>query len=156
MPASRDTADREIVTTRTVNAPRDLVWQVWTQPDHIAHWWGPNGFRTTTHEMTLKVGGIWRFMMHGPDGKDYPNLVVYREIVKPERLVYDHSEDKPNPDISFLVTVTFEDVGHKTKVTLHSLFPTAAAREAVRKFGADEGAIQTLARMEEHLAKLQG
>jgi uncharacterized protein YndB with AHSA1/START domain len=91
-----DTADRAMVITRTVDAPGELVWEAWTQPHHIARWWGPDGFRTTIHEMHVEVGGVWRFIMHGPDGTDYPNRIVYREIVKPERLVYDHAEDKPN------------------------------------------------------------
>ena len=73
-----DTANREMVITRTVDAPRALVWQAWTQPQHIAAWWGPDGFRTTIHAMNVTVGGVWRFMMHGPDGTDYPNRIVYR------------------------------------------------------------------------------
>jgi uncharacterized protein YndB with AHSA1/START domain len=153
--AAESTADREIVIVRTVNAPRELVWRAWTEPTHIAAWWGPNGFRTTIHEMDFRVGGVWRFMMHGPDGTDYPNRVVYREIVKPERLVYDHSDDKPNPSIAFKATITFEDVGGQTKVTLHSVFPTAAARDAVAGF-AVEGGKQTLARLDEHVATMKG
>jgi uncharacterized protein YndB with AHSA1/START domain len=150
-----DTAAREIVIVRTVNAPRLLVWQAWTRPEHIAAWWGPNGFRTTIHEMDFKVGGVWRFIMHGPDGTDYPNRVVYREIVEPQRLVYDHAEDTPNPAIRFQATITFEEVppGH-TKVTLRSLFPTAAARAAVAGF-AVAGGEQTLARLDAHLAAMR-
>jgi uncharacterized protein YndB with AHSA1/START domain len=150
-----DTAAREIVIVRTVNAPRELVWQAWTRREHIAAWWGPNGFRTSIYEMDFKVGGVWRFMMHGPDGTDYPNRVVYREIVEPERLVYDHSEDKPNPAIHFQATITFEEEAPgRTKVTLRSLFPTAAARAAVAGF-AVEGGEQTLARLAAHLATMR-
>jgi uncharacterized protein YndB with AHSA1/START domain len=105
--------------------------------------------------MDFRVGGVWRFMMHGPDGTDYPNRVVYREIVKPQRLVYDHSDDSPNPSIAFKATITFEDVGAQTKVTLHSVFPTAAARDAVAGF-AVEGGKQTLARLDEHVATMKG
>ncbi len=159
-------ADREMVIIRTVDAPRELVWQAWTQPHHIAQWWGPNGFRTTIHEMNVAVGGLWRFIMHGPDGTDYPNRIVYREIVKPERLVYDHSEDtsafarvfrRAMPDAvpDFRTTVTFDDFGGKTKVTLRALFATAAGRDAAFKFGALEGGNQTLARMEAHLAAMK-
>jgi uncharacterized protein YndB with AHSA1/START domain len=155
MAAVEDTADREIVIVRTVNAPRELVWRAWTEPGHVAAWWGPNGFRTTIHEMDFRVGGVWRFIMHGPDGTDYPNRVVYREIVKPQRLVYDHSDGKPNPSIAFKATITFEDVGGQTRVTLHSVFPTAAARDAVGGY-AVEGGKQTLARLDEHLATMKG
>jgi uncharacterized protein YndB with AHSA1/START domain len=142
--------DREIVIERIVNAPRELVWRAWTEADQIAKWWGPNGFTTTIHEMHVRVGGVWRFIMHGPDGTDYPNRIAYREIVKPERLVYDHSDDKGNDH--FLATVTFAAMGNRTKVTLRAVFDTAQARAAKVKFGAVEGGGQTLARLEQHLA----
>jgi uncharacterized protein YndB with AHSA1/START domain len=146
-----DTADRQMVITRTIDAPRALVWQAWTQPQHIAAWWGPDGFRTTIHEMAVAVGGVWRFIMHEPDGTDYPNRIVYREIVEPERLVYDHDDDSPNPIISFRSTVTFENMGGRTTVTMRAVFPTKEAREAALKFGAEEGGKQTLARLDGHV-----
>src|SRR5205085_1300696 len=86
-----------IATTRTVDAPRELVWQMWTDPAHVGKWWGPNGFTTTTKSFDLRVGGAWLFTMHGPDGTDYPNKIVYREIVPPARLVYDHGDER-EPD----------------------------------------------------------
>jgi uncharacterized protein YndB with AHSA1/START domain len=144
--------DREIVIERIVNAPRELVWRAWTEADQIAKWWGPNGFTTTIHEMHVRVGGMWRFIMHGPDGTDYPNRIVYREIVKPERLFYDHSDDKGNDH--FQATVTFVAQGNRTKVTLRVVFETAQARAAAVKFGAVEGGQQTLARLEQHLASM--
>jgi uncharacterized protein YndB with AHSA1/START domain len=147
-------ADREIVMTRTVNAPRALVWEAWTQADHIAAWWGPNGFTTTHKEMKVAVGGVWRFTMHGPDGTDYPNRIVYREIVKPERLVYDHGHDESDPK-SFVSTVTFEDLGGKTRITLRLEFDSKDARNAAMTFGAVEGGNQTLARLEAHLATMR-
>ncbi len=85
-----ETTDREIVATRLLDAPRELVWEVWTDPKHLAQWWGSNGFANTIHEIEVKPGGVWRFIMHGPDGTDYKNEIVYVEVVKPERLVYDH------------------------------------------------------------------
>jgi len=148
-------ADREIVISRTVDAPRTLVWQSWTQPGQIEQWWGPNGFRTTTYERSVKVGGVWRFTMHGPDGTDFPNRIIYREIVKPERLVYDHDDDQPSPSIAFQATITFAEDSGRTRVTLRSAFPTVEARDAVIKFGAIEGGNQTLARMAAHLAKMK-
>ena len=148
------TADREIVIERMVNAPRELVWRAWTEADQIAAWWGPNGFTTTIHEMDVTVGGVWRFMMHGPDGTDYPNKIVYREIVKPERLVYDHDDDKDPPSHKFQTTVTFAAQGRKTMVTLRALFANAEARAASVKFGAIEGGAQTLARLDQHVATM--
>ena len=148
------TADREIVIERTVNAPRELVWRAWTEADQIAAWWGPNGFTTTIHEMDVKVGGVWRFIMHGPDGTDYPNKIVYREMVKPERLVYDHGDDNDAHSYSFRATITFAAQGRKTKVTMHALFASAEAREASVEFGAIEGGVQTLARLDQHVATM--
>ena len=96
--AARDseagTANREIVATRIYGAPRELVWRVWTDPKHIAQWWGPQGFTNTIREMEVRPGGAWRFTMHGPDGKDYPNEIVFTEVMKPERLAYDHTAPK--------------------------------------------------------------
>jgi uncharacterized protein YndB with AHSA1/START domain len=88
--SSSDTASREIATTRVFDAPRDLVFDAWTSPEHVAQWWGPNGFTTTTHSMDVRPGGEWIFVMHRPDGSDYKNHIVYREVVRPERILYDH------------------------------------------------------------------
>lgn len=100
------------------------------------------------------MGGVWRFMMHGPDGTDYPNKVVYREIVKPERLVYDHTDDSDPPSHQFQTTVTFAAQGRKTQVTLRALFASAEARAASVKFGAIEGGVQTLARLGQLVATM--
>ena len=148
--AIQNTAERELTDTRTINAPRDLVWKVWTEPEHITQWWGPNGFTNTTYEMDVKPGGAWTHVMHGPDGRDYQNKIVYIEVVKPERIVYDHVSSPP-----FRVTVTFDDVNGKTKMTMRMVFPTIEERrKVIETFKADVGLRQTLARMEEHLAKL--
>ncbi|HWK73891.1 MAG TPA: SRPBCC family protein [Povalibacter sp.] len=148
------TADREILITRLVDAPRELVWQVWTSPEHVGQWWGPNGFTTTIHEMQVVPGGVWRFIMHGPDGVDYPNRIEFIEVTRPQRLVYQHGDDKG--EIGFHVTVTFTEQAGKTLVTLRSLFPTAAARDfAVSKYGAIEGGRQTLGRLDAYVANLQ-
>lgn len=144
------TAERELTDTRTINAPRDLVWKVWTEPEHITQWWGPDGFTNTTYEMDVRPGGVWTHVMHRPDGRDYQNKIVYIEVVKPERLVYDHVSAPP-----FRVTVTFDDVNGKTKMTMQMVFATAEERrKVIETFKADVGLQQTLGRMEEHLAKL--
>ena len=146
------TADREIVTTRVLDAPRELVFEAWTDPKHVVHWWGPNGFTNTIHEMSVKPGGVWRFIMHGPDGTDYPNKIVFLEVVKPERLVYDHGWDGEGNEADFHVTVTFAELGKKTKLTMRALFDTAAQRDkTVEEFGAIDGAKQTLERLAEYL-----
>jgi uncharacterized protein YndB with AHSA1/START domain len=147
-------ADRQIVTTRVLNAPRELVFKMWTDPEHIVQWWGPKGFTTTTYSMDVRPGGVWRFVMHGPDGTDYQNQITYLEIVKPERLVYKHGGGEDVEPVNFETTVTFEEQGGKTRLTMRALFPSAEAREhVVKKYGAIEGASQTMDRLEQHLAK---
>jgi uncharacterized protein YndB with AHSA1/START domain len=142
-------ADREIAATRVFDAPRDLVWQMWTNSEHIAQWWGPKGFTNTIHEMDVRAGGVWRFIMHGPDGRDYPNKIVYVEILKPERLVYDHVSGP-----LFQATATFTQEGGKTRVDVRMVFESAKLRDQVAaEFGAVEGLHQTLGRLGEHLAK---
>jgi uncharacterized protein YndB with AHSA1/START domain len=146
-------AEREIVIARTFAAPRELVFRAWTDPELVRRWWGPRGFTTTTHEMDVRPGGIWRFVMHGPDGTDYDNRIVYREVVEPERLAYSHDSGEDDDPYRFQVTVTFVERAGKTELTMRSLFGSAAARDyVVKEFGAIEGGLQTLDRLAEHLA----
>src|SRR5207248_2469506 len=93
--------DREIVATRIFDAPRELVFKVWTDPKHIGNWWGPKGFATTTFSMDVRPGGVWRFVMHGPDGRDYENKITYLEVVAPERIVYKHGGDADCEPVNF-------------------------------------------------------
>jgi len=81
--------EKELTITRVLNAPIELVWKVWTDPDHIKNWWGPNGFTNTIFGMDLKPGGVWEFIMHGPDGKDYKNKSIFKEIIKQKQIVYE-------------------------------------------------------------------
>lgn len=81
-----NTADKAIRITQIFNAPLDLLWETWTSPDHISNWWGPAGFTTTIHEMNIKVEGSWKLTLHGPDGKNYPNRSIYKEIIPKEKL----------------------------------------------------------------------
>jgi uncharacterized protein YndB with AHSA1/START domain len=151
--SNESTADREVVITRVIDVPRELVFDAWTDPEHIGEWWGPRGFTITTHEMDVRPGGLWRFMMHGPDGVDYPNRIEYLEIERPARLVFDHGgEVKGESD--FHVTVTFEEESGKTRLTMRSLFATAAERDkVVREYGAIEGGNQTIDRLVEYLGQ---
>ena len=150
------TADREIVITRTFDAPRELVWEAWTNPKHVVNWWGPNGFSTTIEKMDFRVGGVWKHVMHGPDGTDYPNKSVFTEIVKPERIKYSHGGGtKGKPGVQFDATWTFEAVGKQTRLTIHQIFASAADRDMVVKtYGAIEGGKQTLARLADYLATI--
>lgn len=145
-----------IVFTRVFNAPRELVYEAWTDPKHVPNWFGPRGFTTTTYEMDVRPGGVWRFTMHGPDGVDYPNRVVFSEVVKPERLAYAHDGDEEGA-AQFHVTITFEEQEGKTKLTMEQRFGSLAARDlTVAKYPAVEGGKQNLDRLGEYLAGLVG
>jgi uncharacterized protein YndB with AHSA1/START domain len=147
-PVSSSTADREIFLRRVISAPRELVFDAFTHPAHVAQWWGPNGFTTQVHEMDVRPGGLWRFLYTGPDGTKYANRVTYREVVRPERLAYLHDSDVDNDPQAFEVTVTFEAQGPKTLVIMHSVFLTAQACQHVKSFGAEELGQQTLAKLD--------
>jgi len=151
---SNDTADREIVISRLINAPRELVWEAWTDPKHLEKWWGPTGFSTTTKEFDFRVGGVWFHTMHGPDGTDYPNEMYYEVIKPPERIEYAHGggDDVGVNDAQFHATITFEEEDGKTRVTMKSVFQTAKQRNhVVEKYGAIEGGKQHLANLEEYV-----
>lgn len=155
MTRGTDTAvsDREIVVTRIIEGPPALVFEAFTDPKHLAVWWGPNGFTTTTLGFEFRPGGVWEFVMHGPDGTDYPNHIEYREIVPGERIVHLHGERAGDPN-AFVGTITFVEREGATEVSLRALFPTKAARDdAVEKFGAIEGGRQTLGRLAEYVAR---
>jgi uncharacterized protein YndB with AHSA1/START domain len=146
--------DRQIVLTRFLEAPRERVFEVWTSPEHLAAWWGPNGFSLTTHEIDVRPGGSWRFTMHGPDGVDHPNRLTYEEIVRPELLVYRHDGLPEDEDPSFRGTVTFDDFGGLTILTMRNVFQTTAARdETVEKYDAVDGGNQTLDRLVAYVVK---
>ena len=142
-----NTTGRELVISRVLNAPRELVWQVWTNPDHIKNWWGPNGFTNTIFTMEVKPGGVWDFIMHGPDGTDYKNKSIYKEVVKPERIVFDHVSGP-----KFQTTITFEEQDNKTLLTWRMLFATKEELEQVIKtFKADEGLKQNIVKLQAYL-----
>jgi uncharacterized protein YndB with AHSA1/START domain len=150
--SAAETSDREIVTTRVFDAPRALVFEAWSRPEHLARWWGPRGFTITTHEHDFRPGGVWRLTMHGPDGTDYANRHVFEEIVPNERIVHRHNAGHDGGHVASRFTVTFADEGEKTRVTMRMVFASAAERDAVdEKYHAVEGAKQTLARLGEHV-----
>jgi uncharacterized protein YndB with AHSA1/START domain len=153
------TSDREIILTRVLNAPRELVWQAWADPKHIVNWWGPRGFTTTIKRMEFRVGGIWEHTMHGPDGKNYPNKSIFKEIVPLERITYSHGggrEDAATQGANFVATWTFETVdGNQTRLTGRMVFHSKEARDrVVREYGAIEGGKQTLERAAEYVTSM--
>lgn len=155
--ANTSTADREIRATRVFDAPRDLVFRMWTEPEHIIHWWGPNGFTNTFEQFDLKPGGVWRFIMHGPDGTDYPNLIVFLEVVRPEKLVYRHGSELEDHPGDFHVTVLFSEQNGKTTLEMTMLFQTVEQRnDTVEKYGAVEGLKQTMDRLVAYIAQQKG
>jgi uncharacterized protein YndB with AHSA1/START domain len=152
---SESAVDRELVFMRVFDAPRRMVWDAWTDPKQVALWWGPKGFTTTIEEMDVRPGGVWKQVMHGPDGTDYPNKSVFTDVIPYERLRYKLSGGKRGgPAVQFEMTATFQDDGDKTQVTMRMLFGSAEARDQnVREYGSIEGARQTLDRLAEHLSE---
>ncbi len=147
---ANNTKDREIHLSRTINAPVALVWEVWTKPEHIANWWGPDGFTNTITTMDMVPGGEWNLIMHGPDGTDYKNRSVFKEIIVNKKIVFEHYA--PN----FIATITFEEQGDKTLLNWHMLFETAEMFiQVVKTFKADEGLKQNVDKLEVYLAGLK-
>jgi uncharacterized protein YndB with AHSA1/START domain len=146
-----ETSDREIVLERVFDAPRELVWAALTRVEHLVHWWGPNDFRTTYEQYDLRPGGIAKFTMHGPDGKDWPNKFWFLEVQEPSRIVFDHGDfEKP----WFRVTVTLEQSGRGTRYMARMVFPTAAACAATKERGAVELGKQTYEKLANYLRRM--
>jgi len=145
---------RSIIGSREFDAPRDLVFAAFADPKHLAQWWGPSGFSLTTSSFDFRAGGVWRFVMHGQDGRDYQNRVTYDEIVAPERIVYTHGGGDDVEPVRFSTTITFETIGtSRTRLTWHMRFPSAEERNRViKEYGADKGLVQTMARLAEFVA----
>ena len=163
---STDTRERDLVITRVFDAPRELVWKSWTDPELVKRWWGPEGFTAPYIKIDLRVGGQSLYCMRAPDGKDYWSKGVYREIVPPERIVTTDSfaDDKGNIvpatfygmsaefPLELLVTLTFEEYEGKTKFTLkHSGFPAGPDKE-----DAQTGWNQSLDRLAKMLEETRG
>lgn len=119
---------REIVTTRVFEAPRALVFAAWTDPDQLRQWWGPRGFSNTFHACEIRAGGQWSYTMHAPNGTDYRNEARFVEITAPERIVLEHTSPPP-----FRLTVLFDELGSRTKITFRQLFATPAVFDQVRR-----------------------
>ena len=143
-PARSDIADREIVISRVVDGPRELVFEAFTEVRHVSQWWGPEGFTTTTRAFEFRAGGEWDFVMHGPDGTDYQEWISWTEISPPKRIALRHGEFRDDPN-AFESVFTFTPDGAATRIELRTVFPTKELRdEAVEKYHAIEGGRQTL------------
>lgn len=159
---------REIILTRIINAPRALVFKAWTDPIHLAAWYGPHGMTNPVCEVDPRPGGAYRIVMRSADGVDYPVKGVFLEVVEPERLVmtsvaYDHpaeflellkryrGSDAGEPTLAMTDTITFEEVGGQTKLTILTRFGSPVDRDAALKLGHAEGMAQCLERLEIHL-----
>jgi uncharacterized protein YndB with AHSA1/START domain len=150
--------DKEIYITREFDAPRELLWEAMTNPKHVVNWWGPQGFTTTIEKMDFRVGGEWKHVMRGPDGAEYPNHSIFKEIVKPEKIVYSHGgHKKGGPEVSFTSTWTFDELGkNKSRVSIRMVFADTEKRDfVVKEFGAIEGGKQTLGRLAEYTSKMK-
>ena len=146
--------ERSIVLPRIIHAPRDLVFLAWTDPVHIARWWGPHGFRSVVRQMDVRVGGQFRICMVGPDGAEYPIKGLYRQIVEPQRLVYtDDWDDERAPQPSE-VTVDFAEVGpEETLLTVAIVFPGRSEREHAQAQGLVPGWSDSFERVDAYLAE---
>jgi uncharacterized protein YndB with AHSA1/START domain len=146
-----NTKDREIIISKKLNAPVELVWEAWTKPEHIVQWWGPNGFTNTIHTMNVIAGGEWDLIMHGPDGTDYKNKSIFKEVIPFKKIVYEHLSSP-----WFLATINFEAQGEQTLITWHMLFETAEQFiQTVKTFKADEGLKQNIEKLNEYLLNLK-
>jgi uncharacterized protein YndB with AHSA1/START domain len=145
--------ERTVTLTRLFDAPRELVWRAWTDPKHLAQWFGPRGFTSSVSELDVRVGGGLRIVMHGPDGNDYPMKGVFREAVRPERLVFSNIaiDNDGHHRLEGETTVTLQDEGGKTRLTLHTyakgLVPIAPQMLA----GMEVGWTQSIDKLEELL-----
>ena len=149
---TRQASGREVLFARVVDAPRELVWLAWTDLRHLHEWYGPDGFTTTTHEFALVPGGLWRFIIHGPDGTDYHTRVVFREIIAPRRLVFDNEWSLPGAPLAFTLTLSLQASGEKTDVSMCLTFANVEAmKAAVEVYGVLEGGTQTMERLAAHV-----
>jgi uncharacterized protein YndB with AHSA1/START domain len=149
-------SDQEIVLTRAFDAPRDLVFEAWTNPEHVRHWWGLRSSTMLVCEADVRPGGSWRYVTTGSEGADVPFTGVYREVTPPERLVYTEVYDvEPfNSGDPAVNTVTFTEEDGGTLVTVITVYPTKEVRDFVLGTGMESGAAESYDRLAEHLKTL--
>lgn len=150
--ADQKNKDNELKIIRTYDASLEAVWDAWTDPKQVAEWWGPRGFTITTHSKELRVGGMWHYTMHGPDGQNYINKTIYHEVEKHKKLVYDHGGNDERAPL-FRVTVLFSRVNSGTKMEMTMTLPTAEEARQTKEFIKKAGGNGTWDRLAEFLAK---
>jgi len=144
------------VLSRTIDGPRRLVFEAFTDVRHLSQWWGPDAFTTTTRAFEFRPGGVWDFTVHGPDGSNYRNWIEWLEISSPEQIVYRHGSDALD-HTAFVSTVTLVDRGARCEVILRSVFNSKAQRdEVIERYRAIEGGKQTLGRLAGYVAAMIG
>jgi uncharacterized protein YndB with AHSA1/START domain len=153
-PAVATTADCEIVISRVIDAPRELVFEAFTELRHLSLWWGPDGFTTTTRAFELRIGGEWEFVMHGPDGTDYPNWIRWTTLAPPSLIALLHGGFRDDPN-AFESIITFTPEGATTRVEMRTVFPTRELRDlVVEKYHAIEGGKQTLGKLAAYVTQI--
>jgi uncharacterized protein YndB with AHSA1/START domain len=145
--------DREIHIERVFDAPRDRVFEAFTDPKLIPEWWGPNGTTTSVDRMDVRAGGDWRFVVRNSDGSETGFRGTYREITPPERIVQTF-EWEGMPGYVSVETAVFEDLGDRTKLVATTLFHTTEERDGMLHSGMEGGMNETYARLDELLARL--
>jgi uncharacterized protein YndB with AHSA1/START domain len=155
--AQAATADREITISRVIDAPRELVFEAFTEVRHLSRWWGPDGFTTTTRAFAFRGGGEWDFVLHGPDGTDYQEWISWTEIAPPERIALLHGASRGDPN-AFESVLTFAPEGPDgaaTRIEMRTVFPTKELRdEAVEQYHAIEGGQQTLSHLAAYVTEI--
>lgn len=152
-------SEREFVLEHVFNAPRELVFTAFSACEHVSHWWGPTGWTLPVCEMDFRPGGVWFYCMRGPGGEDACGKATYREIIKPERIVYTDAFADTDGNVQtqmpqMIITLTFTEHNGKTTLTNHVEFASVADKEATLGMGMVEGLTQTLDRLEAHLAQM--
>ena len=141
---------RTITVTRLFDASIDLMWRAWTEPDLIKQWWGPDGFTNTITKMEVTSGGVWEFVMHGPDGKDYKNKNIFKEVHPLEKIVFEDSTGS-----GFQTTVIFNEQDGQTLIKVTMLFESEdQLRFSVENFKADQGLKQNMDKLAKYLLEL--
>tara|TARA_R110002124_G_scaffold128542_6_gene289496 strand:- start:3310 stop:3813 length:504 start_codon:yes stop_codon:yes gene_type:complete len=145
--------DREIVISRVIDAPRDLVYSAWTDPEQIQTWFGPEGFAIETKEIDLAAGGVWRFDMVAPDGTRFDNRMVFLRMEAPSLLEVEHGSDVDDNPGRFRMLLTLDEQSNgKTVLTLRQMHPSKEQRQNKLGFGAVEYGGQTLDKLARHVA----
>ena len=152
-------SDQEILVTRTFDAPRDLLWQMWTQAEHLQHWWGPEGWSLPICEVDFRPGGSWFYCMQGPDGMQSCGKATYLGIDPPKRLVYEDAFTDAEGNVLegmplAHITLEFVEAGDKTTVLNTVRYPSKAERDAVLEMGVEAGIDQTWNRLDEYLVQI--